>query len=211
MIVQSISVYICLFWVNFITVNYLKCDCSNTMLMLIFHCCCVLLIPVQFSVYAARLVSGLSRYDYVMPVLRDTLHWLPIGQCIDFRLAVLAFYCVQGTCPSYFHSICTSLTEMSGRVRLHSGHHGDLYVPATRTELGKCSLWVAALVTWNPLMLHLHSFTNRQPRTILGWTRTYLLHDFLTLKTIEEWTNLCPLKFSLFKSYFKLCHRSFCS
>jgi len=41
---------------------------------------------------AARLVGGLGRYDHVMPVLRDTLHRLPVR--VVFKLAVLAFDCV---------------------------------------------------------------------------------------------------------------------
>ena len=40
---------------------------------------------------AARLVGGLGRYDHITPVLRDTLHWLPIRQRVVFKLAVLAF------------------------------------------------------------------------------------------------------------------------
>jgi len=80
---------------------------------------------------AARLVSGLGRYDHVTPVLRDTLHWLPIRQRVVFKLAVLAFNCVRGTCPSYFRGVCTPLTEVSGRLRLRSTQRGDLYVPAT--------------------------------------------------------------------------------
>jgi len=46
---------------------------------------------------AARLVGGLGKYDHVTPVLRDTpLHWLPIQQRIEFKVAVLAFDCVRG-------------------------------------------------------------------------------------------------------------------
>jgi len=67
---------------------------------------------------AARLVGGLGRYDHVTPVLRDTLHWLPIRQRVVFRLELLAFDCVRSTCPSYFWGVCTPLTEVSGRLRL---------------------------------------------------------------------------------------------
>jgi len=47
---------------------------------------------------AARLVGGFGKCDHVMPVLGDTLHWLPIQQRIEFKVAVLAFDCVRGTC-----------------------------------------------------------------------------------------------------------------
>ena len=73
---------------------------------------------------AARLVGGLGKYDHIMPVLRDTLHWLLIQQRIEFKVAVLAFDCVRGTCPSSFCGICTPFTEIGGRVRLCSAHRG---------------------------------------------------------------------------------------
>ena len=70
-----------------------------------------------------------------------------------------AFDCIRGTCPSYFRGVCTPLTEVSGRVGLRSAHRGDLYVPTTRSELGKRSFRVAAPRIWNSLLLHLRSFT----------------------------------------------------
>ena len=77
----------------------------------------------------------------------------------DCKVAVLAFDCVRGTCPSYFCGICTPLTEVGGRMRLCSAHRRDLCVPSTRTEFGKRSFRVATPRTWNSLALHLHSQT----------------------------------------------------
>ena len=74
---------------------------------------------------AARL--GLGRYDHVTPVLRDTLHWLPIRQQVVFKLAVLAFDCVRGTCPSHFRGVYTPLTEVSGRLRGFVQHNAATY------------------------------------------------------------------------------------
>ena len=34
----------------------------------------------------ARVVTGKKRFDHITPVLRD-LHWLPIAQRVDFKLA----------------------------------------------------------------------------------------------------------------------------
>ena len=65
----------------------------------------------------------------------------------------------SGYLPSYFRGVCTPLTEVSGRVGLRSAHRGDLYVPTTRSELGKRSFRVAARRIWNSLPLHLRSFT----------------------------------------------------
>jgi len=41
---------------------------------------------------------------------------------------VLVFDGVRGTCPLCFCGICTPLTEVGGRVRLRSAHHGDMRV-----------------------------------------------------------------------------------
>jgi len=45
---------------------------------------------------AARLVVGASRRDHVSPVLHDVLHWLPVTQKIQFKIAATAFDCVRG-------------------------------------------------------------------------------------------------------------------
>ena len=40
---------------------------------------------------AARLVVGLGKYEHITPVLRDVLHWLPVPQRIQFKIAALTF------------------------------------------------------------------------------------------------------------------------
>ena len=37
---------------------------------------------------AARLISNKRKFDHITPVLRDQLHWLPIRQRIEFKIAV---------------------------------------------------------------------------------------------------------------------------
>jgi len=44
---------------------------------------------------AARLVSGASRRDHIMPVLRE-LHWLPVHQRIHFKLGCLMHNSLSG-------------------------------------------------------------------------------------------------------------------
>ena len=51
---------------------------------------------------AARLVFSARKYDHVTPLLRD-LHWLRASQRIEYRLAVLAFRCQEGTAPYTCH------------------------------------------------------------------------------------------------------------
>ena len=109
---------------------------------------------------AARLVGGRSRFDHVMLVLWDALHWLPIQQRIVYEIAAFAFDCVRGTCPSYFRGVFTPLTEVSGRVGLCSAHRGDLYMCQPQGQ--NLANVVFALLhrdrIWNSLPLHLRSF-----------------------------------------------------
>jgi len=40
---------------------------------------------------AAQLVTDTGKHEHITPVLRDTLHWLPVQQRIIFKIAVLPF------------------------------------------------------------------------------------------------------------------------
>jgi len=49
---------------------------------------------------AARLVSGTRRSDHFAPVLRQ-LHWLPVRQHIEVKMAVLVYKALNGFSPQY--------------------------------------------------------------------------------------------------------------
>jgi len=63
---------------------------------------------------AARMVSGCGKYS-IIPVLRDVLHWLPVPQRIQFKIAFLALLCTRGAGPAYFqlHISSTSAYRIS--------------------------------------------------------------------------------------------------
>jgi len=61
---------------------------------------------------AAQLVTDTGKYEHVTPVLCDTLHRLPVQQRIIFKIAVLAFHCVRGTCHVYFKDVCVPLAAV---------------------------------------------------------------------------------------------------
>jgi len=50
---------------------------------------------------AARLFGGLRKFDHVTPILRDQLHWLPIRQRIDFKIATLVYKSLNHLAPQY--------------------------------------------------------------------------------------------------------------
>ena len=49
---------------------------------------------------AARLVTGISRFSHITPVL-DALHWLPVSYRIQFKILLLTFKCIHGLAPKY--------------------------------------------------------------------------------------------------------------
>lgn len=52
----------------------------------------------------ARVVSGTKRRDHIRPVLKD-LHWLPVAQRIDYKVALLTHKILSTGQPAYLHSL----------------------------------------------------------------------------------------------------------
>jgi len=59
----------------------------------------------------ARLVSGAHRRDHAMPLLRS-LHWLPVGQQVIFKTAVLVWKCIHGVAAVYQQELCTQVDSI---------------------------------------------------------------------------------------------------
>ena len=78
---------------------------------------------------AAHLICGLKRFDHIKPVLIDELHWLPISQRVDYKVALLVYKCLHETCPAYRTDYCTALTVADRHHQLRSVTKGDLILP----------------------------------------------------------------------------------
>ena len=48
---------------------------------------------------SARLITNRRRFDHITPALRDELHWLPIQQRIQYKIALLVFKCLHDLNP----------------------------------------------------------------------------------------------------------------
>src|SRR6218665_2439610 len=59
---------------------------------------------------AARLIGRVSKFDHISAYMRDVLHWLPLSQRIQFRVAVLVWYSLIGQGPVYLADLCCPLT-----------------------------------------------------------------------------------------------------
>jgi hypothetical protein len=100
---------------------------------------------------AARLVYSARRTEHVSPLLRE-LHWLRVPQRIEFRLAVLAYRCLNGTAPQYLADGLQRVAGISSRSRLRSASTALLLVPrSNHTTIGDRAFPVAAAKVWNSL------------------------------------------------------------
>jgi len=65
---------------------------------------------------AARLVTGTGRREHISPVL-CRLHWLPVRQRVEFKLALLIHKSLIGQLPPYLADDCQLIAD-SGRCTL---------------------------------------------------------------------------------------------
>ena len=117
---------------------------------------------------AARLITGARRRDHTSPVLRQ-LHWLPVRQRVQFKLAVLVFKALHGQAPQCLTDDCQLVAAAAGRRQLRSSDAVTCLVPRTRTCLGDRAFVVAGPRLWNALPISL-----RQPHLSVGQFRRAL-------------------------------------
>ena len=102
---------------------------------------------------AARLVLGARRREPSAPLLKQ-LHWLPVKERIDYKLALLVYKCMMSTAPLYLSSLLTM--PVSSRYFLRSQNDKTLLqIPRTNTKAAECSFSYAGPVIWNTLSQHL--------------------------------------------------------
>ena len=96
---------------------------------------------------AARLVTGTRRRDYITPVLRQ-LHWLPVRQRVEIKLALLVYKALHDATAAYIVDDCQLVSHAGppspapiGRYR-HVLRSTDQHT-ARRPELH--SRWTTAL------------------------------------------------------------------
>jgi len=76
---------------------------------------------------AACMVVGIGKYEHITPVLRDTLHWLPVTARIQFKIAALTLQLCPRTCPVYLKQVICQVSDLSRR-SLRLAGRGDLFV-----------------------------------------------------------------------------------
>ena len=79
---------------------------------------------------AARLVTSTRRRDHITPVLRQ-LHWLPVRQRVDFKLALLVYKALHDATAAYLVDNCQLVSSRRLRsANIDTAFHGPTHSSA---------------------------------------------------------------------------------
>src|SRR6218665_462781 len=107
--------------------------------------------------------------------MRDVLHWLPLRQRIEDRLAVLVCYSLIGHAPAYLIDLCC--TSLSARSTRHprSAEQGLVRVRFSRTSnMQSRAFSMIGPLVWNGLPLALRSLPRIFSQKFLQQLKTIL-------------------------------------
>ena len=96
---------------------------------------------------AARLITKVKRTDHITPVLQS-LHWLPVAKRVDYKIACLAFKCIQGDAPYYLKEL---LNVYSPARNLRSANSVSLERKVPKNKFTERSFAFSAPAVWNSL------------------------------------------------------------
>ena len=101
---------------------------------------------------AAHLIGHIPKFAHVSSFMSDVLHWLPIEQRIEYRIAALVWRCSLGVAPSYLRELSCPVLSARGCRSLRSSEQGLLLVPFARTSTRQRRAFsVVGPSTWNSL------------------------------------------------------------
>ncbi len=146
-----------------------RLDCCNSLLYGMPSSEIAKLQRVQNS--AARLVTRSKKYEHISPILRN-LHWLPIHQRINYKIALLTFKAIHGMSPTYISELITEYKP--GRVLRSSSAPLLCHPRIPKTNFyGGRSFAVAAPTVWNNLPADIRAST-----TLSHFKKTLKTHLF---------------------------------
>ena len=117
---------------------------------------------------ARVVVPSVKRHHHISPTLK-TLHWLPIVQRINFKIASITFKTLHNRQPTYLFELLTPHVPSS---YLRSSNKHLLVVPRITSDNGRRAFSFSAPTVWNSLPLHLRSCTSLP--TFLAGLKTHL-------------------------------------
>jgi hypothetical protein len=96
----------------------------------------------------ARVVSGARKFDHIKPILRE-LHWLPVAQRVQYKVALITHKVLNTGQPHYLNSL---MTEYKPTRQLRSENKRQLSKPSGLTSTaGLRTFTRASEAVWNKL------------------------------------------------------------
>ena len=98
--------------------------------------------------YAARVIAKAPKYCHVTPILA-ALHWLPVRQRVEYKIALYVYKALHGLAPSYLSDMLV-LYKPARRLRITQPNL--LVVPSAKlVTYGERAFAVAGPTVWNNL------------------------------------------------------------
>jgi len=134
---------------------------------------------------AARLVTGTTRSEHIQPVLR--LHWLPVRQRVDFKLATLVYQALHGLL--YVVPV--------RRLSTHRRHRPSPAIRLSNTNICFVPRLIAVLVTEVSPLPALHYGTVYQHLFAHLISVHYVQTTFENLFVLMRSVRICDILFNL--------------
>ena len=125
---------------------------------------------------AARIVLEAPRRSHASPLLR-MLHWLPVQQRINYKVALLVFKVRSTSTPSYLHRL------IQDRQHGHDLRSATASLPSTTTTFVKRAFRCSAPAVWNSLP---KTVLDSDPVTVLKpRLKTFLFSQVFSLSSSQ--------------------------
>lgn len=118
---------------------------------------------------AARVICFIPKYDHITPSLIK-LHWLPVKQRVEFKIALLVFKAVYGLSPVYLTNLLQ--IQPTRRYKLRSDDKELLFIPRSKSKSGDRAFTIAGPRIWNNIPLDIRLSANLE--TFKKNLKTYL-------------------------------------
>ena len=108
--------------------------------------------------HAARLIFGTNKRDHITPILIK-LHWLPIRQRIEYKVALLCFKCIHNIAPIYLQNLIEIYTP-SRSLRSSNDKFSLKKVTMKYKSYGEKSFSFYGPIVWNSLPMELRNVSD---------------------------------------------------
>jgi len=132
-----------------------------------------------------RLQNSLARVVTQAPCcssatdVRRQLHWLPIRQCVHFKLGIITFWAIHTGTPTY---LACELHRHQPLRALRSGTTTTLHRPHASSDFHQHSFAVSAPATWNNMPASI-----RDSATLITFKTAFKTHLFNSAYRSRHW------------------------